>query len=639
MLSNLLSPLADHLWQSTVFVIAAALLTFTLRRNHASTRFWIWWIASVKFLVPFSLLVAIGGTIQWPVIHESLQEPPASLLIVQQFAQPFATEVSTVVAPPPAPAAPTHALPLVVAFVWLVGLMVFASRWAVRWIRLRRLARHALRTDELVGYREVDLLRRLERVAEMPPTAVVTSATAIEPSIFGIFRSVLIWPAGLSPRLDDEELEVILLHELSHVRRRDNLTSAVHMLVECLFWFHPFVWFLGSRLVQERETACDDEVLRGGQLSNVYAESILKVCEFCLTTPLRCAAGITGSDLTRRIEEIMRNRVSIQLSRVKTLLLIAAAITMVAIPILAGAVHSASTPQTAAGDRFDVISIRPAEPIGPAGGGRGGGGGGRGGGGGAAGPVCPPGPAGGIQLDAGRITLRNVTTYRVIALAYGMTCRAATEMSLINGLPGWAETDRFDIQATFPAGTPPFTGQQLVTGEATLLQKMLQNMLADRFHMSLRRSSKDAPLYNLVVVKPGKIVLSADQTPPPPPPPPNPNGNPIVPPPGGPQSRGGFSLMVDPPAGNVMLQATAIPIATLINVFQGQEGRFVVDKTGMKGFYDIPEITLNVGTFDIGPGAVSVWPEIMQGLGLKLESARGPVETVIIDRIEKPSEN
>jgi uncharacterized protein (TIGR03435 family) len=74
----------------------------------------------------------------------------------------------------------------------------------------------------------------------------------------------------------------------------------------------------------------------------------------------------------------------------------------------------------------------------------------------------------------------------------------------------------------------------------------------------------------------------------------------------------------------------------LINVFQGREGRMVFDRTGMSGVYDIAPITI-----DVGPSApgVSVWPEIMQALGFKLESAHGPVEFFTIDRMERPSEN
>ena len=71
---------------------------------------------------------------------------------------------------------------------------------------------------------------------------------------------VLLWPEGLSEKLDDAHLEAVIAHELCHVRRRDNLTAAVHMLVEAVFWFHPLVWWLGARLIDERERACDEEV-------------------------------------------------------------------------------------------------------------------------------------------------------------------------------------------------------------------------------------------------------------------------------------------------------------------------------------------------------------------------------------------
>jgi bla regulator protein BlaR1 len=53
-------------------------------------------------------------------------------------------------------------------------------------------------------------------------------------------------------------MEAMLAHELCHVRRRDNLTSAMHMVVEVVFWFHPLVWWIGVRLMEERERACDE---------------------------------------------------------------------------------------------------------------------------------------------------------------------------------------------------------------------------------------------------------------------------------------------------------------------------------------------------------------------------------------------
>jgi hypothetical protein len=72
------------------------------------------------------------------------------------------------------------------------------------------------------------------------------------------------------------------------------------MLVETIFWFHPCVWWIRARLMEERERACDEEVVRMGSEPQVYAESILKVCEFYLASPAPCAAGVTGGGLKRR---------------------------------------------------------------------------------------------------------------------------------------------------------------------------------------------------------------------------------------------------------------------------------------------------------------------------------------------------
>jgi beta-lactamase regulating signal transducer with metallopeptidase domain len=125
------------------------------------------------------------------------------------------------------------------------------------------------------------------------------SRTSLEPGIFGIVYPVLLWPEGLSEKLDDAQLEAVIAHELCHVRRCDNLAAAIHMLVEAAFWFHPPVWWLGTRLIDERERACDEEVLQRGSERHLYAESILKICEFCLSSPLTAVSGVTSANLKK----------------------------------------------------------------------------------------------------------------------------------------------------------------------------------------------------------------------------------------------------------------------------------------------------------------------------------------------------
>ena len=155
---------------------------------------------------------------------------------------------------------------------------------------------------------EVDTLRRIERRAGVKrPIALVASDAAMEPGVFGIVRPVLLWSRTVGRHLNGEQVETIFAHEVSHVRRRDNLAAAVHMIVEAALWFHPLVWWIGSRLVDERERACDEAVLVSGHHPEVYAETILKACRLYVESPLPCVAGVTGSNLRKRIERIMSN--------------------------------------------------------------------------------------------------------------------------------------------------------------------------------------------------------------------------------------------------------------------------------------------------------------------------------------------
>jgi TonB family protein len=129
----------------------------------------------------------------------------------------------------------------------------------------------------------------------------------------------------------------VLEHELAHWRRRDNLTAATHMLVEAMFWFHPLVWWLGTRLVEERERACDEAVVRAGHDGRTYAEAILNVCERYVASALKCAAGISGADLKRRVVEIARNRAMSELSIRSKIALASVAACTFAVPVIFGA--------------------------------------------------------------------------------------------------------------------------------------------------------------------------------------------------------------------------------------------------------------------------------------------------------------
>lgn len=241
-----------------------------------------------------------------------------------------------------------------------------------------------------------------------------------------------------------------------------------------------------------------------------------------------------------------------------------------------------------------------------------------------------------VQITPGRFVATNITLYRLIALAFGRNCRASAEIGLISGGPAWLHSDQFDIQAVIPEGSPAHTVQQLSDGQAPELQMMIQAMLRDRFKLSVHNGMREGPAYNLVLVRLGKVKLSEDQVPPAPVTL-SPSGQPL----GLDSSKvptRGFSFRIDPSTDKATISATAVPLSTMIDLFQGLDGRFVVDKTGLKGLIDIPAQILDVGHFAIG-GLASVWPEVLRQLGMNLEPTRTPLEILAIDSVEKPSGN
>lgn len=330
--------LANHVWQSTWCAVVAAVLALILRGNYARARYGVWLAASLKFLVPFSWLVSLGSVFGMASAVPASAPPLA--VAIGTIGQPFSA-TPAVVAPATASAVSTGFIDLVPALLlglWVVGCGAVVFSWCLRWRRLAAVARAAspLRTG-----READSLDRLRRTGVFTRRiGLASSNSSLEPGVFGIARPRLLLPAGIADRLGDGQLDAILAHELCHVRRRDNLAAALHGIVEALFWFHPLVWWLGARLVDERERACDQEVIRLGSDPHVYAESLLNVCEFYVESPLECVAGVTGSNLKKRIEAIMNADAGIALTVSKRVLLATVAVVAIAAPVAIGVLTS-----------------------------------------------------------------------------------------------------------------------------------------------------------------------------------------------------------------------------------------------------------------------------------------------------------
>ena len=213
---------------------------------------------------------------------------------------------------------PRGALAIALGILWAVGALAVAARWIFRWMQIRRAVRAS---------------KGSEIAFDIP---VRSSVSQLEPGVVGILRPVLLLPQGLDQHLTSEQMCAVLAHERCHLVWRDNLAGALHMLVETLFWFHPLIWWLGRRLVDERERACDEYVIAAGHTRESYAEGILRVCEQYLTLQLLCVSGVSGAKLRQRIEDIMKAQWTDKLSWTRKLLLsVAAAATFVA-PMVVG---------------------------------------------------------------------------------------------------------------------------------------------------------------------------------------------------------------------------------------------------------------------------------------------------------------
>jgi bla regulator protein blaR1 len=320
--SGIWTAVANHLWQSTLFAIVAVMLTAPLRKNRAQVRYRLYLAASLKFLVPFSPLIWLGSYLARP--HGSGEMEPF-YFVVKTVSQPFEQAPSL------------RLFPWLLLMLWLGGMATVVGLWCVRWKRVAVAMRNSV---PLRRGREVDALRVAEQAGGLQrPIPFCLTQHSLEPGVFGIGHSRLLWPAELSEHLEDAHLEAILAHEVQHVRRRDNLAAAIHMVVQAVFWFHPLVWWLGGRLIEERERACDEAVLQLGNSPRIYAESILKTCAFSVTSPLACVSGITGGDLKSRIVRIMSASSGDKLTFARKLLLLAVGLGVVAGPVLAGLVR------------------------------------------------------------------------------------------------------------------------------------------------------------------------------------------------------------------------------------------------------------------------------------------------------------
>jgi bla regulator protein blaR1 len=591
-----LASLASHLWQSTALVTAAWMLAFALRKNQARIRYWVWLTASLKFLLPFSLLVEAGqhlaSLVTVPAVRPTISRAMEQMA---QVALPF-QQGHWVAIEPIQTTGHNGLMPAILLALWAAGAFIVARAWAREWWRIRAAVRQASPQAFAVG------------------VPVLSSSSLLEPGIFGIMQPVLLLPAGITDRLSQAQMSAIFAHEMCHVKRRDNLTFALHMAVETLFWFHPLVWWIRARLIEEREQACDEAVLQSGSKAEVYAEGILNVCKFYVESPLACVSGVTGSDLKKRIVRIMTLSAVQKLGPMRMALLAAAVALALMLPVVSGLLHTAGVQAqedaAAAMPEFEVATIKPSK-------------------------------AGNnersLMMSPGKFTMVGMPIDEVIRFAYDLK----SDEQLAGG-PGWIHSDKFDIEAKESEAEVQML-EKLPRGQGALqVRLMVRSLLADRFNLKISHDSKELPVYALLVAKNGPKMTVAEA------PSPNPPGE-IKP--GDPPHKNAMSGIRI--SGRGQVEGINTPTDVLADVLSRQQelgNRLVLDKTGLAGHYNwklnwTPSDAQPPVGADGAPGspadtsAPSLFTAVQEQLGLKLEPQKAPIDVVVVDHIDPPTAN
>ena len=288
--------LTNHLWQATLFALLVwAVVAGLCRQASARARYAMWWLALAKFLVPVPWL-AWGVSqlgVAAPQSSGTVSELADASLVIWQVAEPAEGLTAT----------KQHAeLYCIVTLLWLLGTAALLLHW---WWRYRTLTRSLLDSEPATDERILAVLEAARQHANVRAKfSLRVSAKVLEPIVWGVWRPRLVLPTGLAARLTDEELSIVLLHELFHVKQHDNLRAFLQMLVCCGLWFHPLVWWLDRKLLAERELLCDERVLQCGAAARHYAAALWKVVEHGLGWPVAGVSHVTGADLKRRIQVI-----------------------------------------------------------------------------------------------------------------------------------------------------------------------------------------------------------------------------------------------------------------------------------------------------------------------------------------------
>jgi bla regulator protein blaR1 len=508
---------------------------------------------------------------------------------------------------PVVPARRVLSLGMVLLIVWIIGVATVLARVIadMLWVRrVRRQARPWSRGEAIVaGISGSSSIRSRTRI--------LLDETAAGPITCGVFRPAIVFP-GEACAWDAEELRRAVIHELEHVRRADLLMFCVARIVCALYWFHPLVWVSWRRLRLEAERACDDAVLRGFEPVE-YADQLVTLAERLVSRRIETVPAMADrTDLSVRISAVLDP----QQRRGRAGLRLVAFVSMVAILVVAAVSSLRAVPQSsnpldaAARARFEVASIKPTKQC----------------------AVFGGSPTPGRVSTCGALAFMIQGAYDVYTKGRGFKPGVMTVAwtANIEGAPAWLQSELYQIEAK-AAGNPP---QIVMNGP------MMQALFEDRLKLKTHLETRNVPVYELTVVRGGPKLQRAE-TDCVPFDPMKPLVEPTFPGQESPKPRlcGGFAI------GKGTMDFTETTISDFAQ-YLGRNivRRPVIDKVGIAGRFNFhlqfapDENTPLLSRSDAVTGP-SIFTAMQEQLGLKLEPATGPHEFLVIDSVDRPSDN
>jgi uncharacterized protein (TIGR03435 family) len=533
--------------------------------------------------------------------------------------------------------------------VWSIGVLILSVRLVGGCTYAFALGRKGEAADSSVLALVAGAARRMGVRRQV---RVLISPFADSPSMLGWLRPVILLPPAAAMGITPEQLEAVLAHEIAHIKRHDCLVNVLQIVVETLLFYHPVVWWTSKQIRVERELCCDDLAVSSCGDALSYARALSALEKQRLTIP-QFVVGSTGGPLLYRIQRLLGGTPrEHKPSRWVAAIAVALAASCMALNVNWVWAHAQGTDRP----EFEVASIKPNKSS-----------------------------SGMVQMGMtpGRFMATNVTLRMLLRQGYRLQ-----DFQIVGG-PSWFDSDRFDVVAKTD-GSPAdvLFGDQ--SGAPTRTQLMIRALLADRFKLVVHDESRELPIYALLPARadgrlgPQLTKSTVDCTammagrgrgPGAPGEPDEPGkpatagvargfgGPPPPPPSGGRAADGQRGLTADgrPPCGMRIgpgsMSGGAVVMAQLATTLSIWVNRVVVDQTGLTGGYDV-ELTwtpdqMPGGPFGRGgapppgapplppadPNGPSIFTAVQEQLGLKLDSRKGPVDVLVIDRAEHPTED